>query len=113
MDAIWPIMALFGLEEELVDLRASKGAEELVSDMAVLVVVPEESVTAVQQRSVGRLVGRSVGRYQSEGGQEEIPHAELCEAWLGSRFGGAGACSRVVLCGVSTEQSCRAAGRRA
>ena len=39
VDAIWPIMALFGLEEELVDLRASKDAEELVSDMAVPVVV--------------------------------------------------------------------------
>ena len=84
VDAIWPIMALFGLEEELVDLRASKGAEELVSDMAVPVVVPRRGVSRRYSngRSVGRLVGRSVGTKAKEG-KKQIPHAGAVRGLVG------------------------------
>ena len=76
----------------------------------------KRSVTAVQQRSVGWSVGRSAGRSvpKRRRARSKFRTRELCEAWLGSRFsGGAGACSRVVLCVWSVHRTELSGGREA
>ena len=82
--------------------------------MAVPVVVPRRGVS--RRYSNGRSVGWSVGRSvpKRRRARSKFRTRELCEAWLGSRFsGGAGACSRVVLCVWSVHRTELSGGREA